>query len=501
MSSVAHPEPAAVSSLARVELWFRSVMIAFAAVAGLLLAASFGLMVWAQNEFTGPESVVNAQATMLARHGTLYYSLKDHPYTVCAYMPIVYHLQAMLIRMGFTSALAGRLISFAALIGIVIMVWRLALVFTNDRLCAATAAICAASTSVAVLWGTAGQVDMLAIFFSIAAFERFSRYSVLSEKTLVWAGILAGLAIFTKQTTIACPVAIFLVLSINRKKVALIFGTLFLAITGGAVLLVNALLDGRFLTDTVRANLNPFAISKLTGHLHFFLASAGGLLLIAAAGGWRIRGKQIAPFVYLGCAMLVFFATAPKVGSDFNYQIETDMLLAVCAAVALDQLRFFPLSFSGSKQWVTLLQIPLAVFLAVNFRLTGNLLLARIANEQQFRSQIALLRPYLDGGGRLLSVDYNSMARLRGQIEVEPLIYGQLVEAGMIDPEPVRRDIATRKFAAICLWTDLSQPQPGAAEIAKLPAAQNAEISKHYRLVARIPGPYLDGLYLYKPLP
>lgn len=476
-------------------------MIAFAIAAFLAIAAHFAVMIWAHNEFTGPESVVNAQATMLARHGTLYYSLQDYPYTVCAYMPIVYNLQAAMIRLGVTAAIAGRLISFAALLGILALVWRLALLYTSNRYCAAAALLCASSTSVLLLWGTAGQVDMLAVFFSIAAFERYSRYSLLGESTLVWAGVFAGLAIFTKQTTMACPAAIFLSLWMERKRVALLFGGAFLAVTGGAVLTVNAMLHGRFLLNAVVANMNPFAAEKLFAHLHYFVATAGGLLLIAALGLPKVRGKKLGPFIYAGCALAVFLATAPKIGSDYNYQIESDVLLPLCAAIALDQLGFFPLTFQGSKRWITMLQIPLALHLAVNLRIGGNLLLSRIANEQQFRAQISLLRPYLDGGGRLLSVDYNSMARLRGEIEVEPLIYSELVDAGRIDPEPLRRDIAARKFSTICLWTDLNSPAPLDEEIANLPAAQIDAIRKNYKRIAHIPGPYLDGLYVYRPLP
>ncbi len=261
------------------------------------------------------------------------------------------------------------------------------------------------------------------------------------------------------------------------------------------------MLDGRFLLNTVRANMNPFVAEKLYAHLHYFVATAGGLILIAALGLPRVRGKQLAPFIYAGCALAVFLATAPKIGSDYNYQIESDVLLPLCAAIALDRLGFFPLTFQGSKRWITMLQIPLALHLAVNLRLSGNLLLARIANEQQFRSQIALLRPYLRGGGRLLSVDYNSMARLRGEMEVEPLIYSKLVEADMIDPEPLRRDIAARKFAIICLWTDLNSTTPLDQEISNFPVTQMDAIRKNYQRIAHIPGPYLDGLYVYQPLP
>ena len=51
-------------------------------------------MLWADNSFAGPESVVAAQSMMLERNGTLYYGLNGYPYTVCAYMPTFYLLEA-----------------------------------------------------------------------------------------------------------------------------------------------------------------------------------------------------------------------------------------------------------------------------------------------------------------------------------------------------------------------------------------------------------------------
>jgi hypothetical protein len=76
-----------------------------------------------------------------------------------------------------------------------------------------------------------------------------------------------------------------------------------------------------------------------------------------------------------------------------------------------------------------------------------------------------------------------------------------LVSAGAVDPEPVRSDIAASTFSTIILMEDVRTPHPPLdVEISTLPAAQLEEIRKHYRLVKRIPGPVLDGMYVYKPL-
>jgi hypothetical protein len=148
-----------------------------------------------------------------------------------------------------------------------------------------------------------------------------------------------------------------------------------------------------------------------------------------------------------------------------------------------------------------LLQLPLGVFLIVNYRTTVPALLMRFAGEQQSRAEVAEIQSSLADGGRVLSADYNAVVRLRGRLDVEMAFYNLLVSAGAVDPEPVRSDIAASAFSTIILMEDVRTPHPPLdLEISTLPAAQLEEIRKHYRLVKRIPGPVLDGMYVYKPL-
>jgi hypothetical protein len=74
------------------------------------------------------------------------------------------------------------------------------------------------------------------------------------------------------------------------------------------------------------------------------------------------------------------------------------------------------------------------------------------------------------------------------------------VAAGRIDPEPVRRDLARGAFSTVILHQEAHHPSStDSAEIATLPFAQLEEIRRHYRLVAHVPGPFLDGVYVYQP--
>jgi hypothetical protein len=126
---------------------------------------------------------------------------------------------------------------------------------------------------------------------------------------------------------------------------------------------------------------------------------------------------------------------------------------------------------------------------------------ARLANEKLLRAELGQLQPYVQrSGGLVLSTDLNAIVRLRQRMDVEPLIYNLLVSAQVIDPEPVRRDLARGAFSAVILSEDVFQPpQFSDAEIGTLPPAQLEEVRRHYRLVQHIPGPFLSGVYVYQP--
>src|SRR5579871_420124 len=475
------------------ELWSRRVLIAFGFVAGLGILAHFAVLLWGQNEFTFPESVVAAQSMMLAHQGTLYYSLRDYPYTVNAYMPLFYLLDAGLIRLNIPALVAGRLISFAALLGIYAVTWRMIMLYTGRLYCAWLGTVLCVSTSLLLTWGTVGQVDTLAICLALTGFYYFSR------QRLIRAGVFVILALLTKQTVLAAPTTIFTCLLLSNWKTALRWGA---GVAGSLLAVVigwNAVTHGNFLANTVFANLNPFAIEQIRPHLNLMLIAAGQLILVAAAGAraaWRGRGKAL--LIYVSFAAATFLATAPKIGSDSNYQIETTILLVLCSAIGLEALGFFDFLFSGHRTWITLLQLPLAIHMVLNFRLTIPLLVSRVVKEQLFRSQVAALRPLVPVSGRVLSTDLNAMARLRGRLDVEPVIYTLLVQAGRIDPTPLQRDLASGAIPTVVLYWDLSKPFESDPKNPSLPQAQLVEIHKRYRMVRHIPGPYLDGVYVYQ---
>src|SRR6478672_8097526 len=122
--SAASTTEAPAAAQASVEVWFRRGLWIASALAAILILGYLVIMLWAANEQSPVESIVASQSLMLVHDGTLYYDLKDYPYTVCAYMPAFYWFESALIRVGLSAFHAGRWISCAALAGLILLCGR-----------------------------------------------------------------------------------------------------------------------------------------------------------------------------------------------------------------------------------------------------------------------------------------------------------------------------------------------------------------------------------------
>ena len=146
--------------------------------------------------------------------------------------------------------------------------------------------------------------------------------------------------------------------------------------------------------------------------------------------------------------------------------------------------------------------MPLVFHLVLNTVLAVRTQAERIAMEPVRRAESTALQPHLDASRkRVLSVHLDPLIHNRRTIEVEPLIYTLLSDAGLSDPEPVRRDLAAGRFDTVVLYENLFAENAFQknAETPSLPGGHLEEIRRNYRLVRHIDGPYLAGVYVYEP--
>lgn len=116
MQALSSVESSAPKTL-RTEVWFRRTLILFAMVAVLAMLSQFVLLLWAQNSFTGDEPVIAAHTMMLVHDGMLYKGFNRlRPTRLCSYL-----LDSGLPQLGLAAYTAGRLLSFLAPLGIVVL--------------------------------------------------------------------------------------------------------------------------------------------------------------------------------------------------------------------------------------------------------------------------------------------------------------------------------------------------------------------------------------------
>jgi hypothetical protein len=478
-------------------------MFAFAAgLAALVLAGQVVTMWGCRHEFAQVESIVAMHSTMFARGEGLYYDLQRYPFTVSPYGPIFYTVCAGLYKLGVTPPFAGRWLSFLAFAGILALSWRLLRVYTRNRYARWFGILAIASSPLLAQWGTTGHVDMTGVFFALAAFTCYTMYAERGGgRYLVYAAVLLLAAVFTKQTMAASGAAIAVSLWRTSRRQATIFAGATACAALALAWLLNSITNGRYFDNAVTGNLFPWSWGTAWDQTRELLTAAGCLIVLAAAGFRRAVRERVPPlFVYLAFAAAVWAATAPKIGSELNYQIELMILLGLAAAWMLDRNGFSPAWFRGEVALLGLLLM--TIQLTLNLLMGGRLIVRRWGYEGVRRTEMAQLEPYLrPGQGRILSVEIDPLLQVRRSMEVEPLVLTMLARFGAMDPEPVRRDLDAGAFGLVILFDDLTQNgKTVGIGVPSLPAEHLEVIRRRYRLVAHIPGPYQDGDYLYAPV-
>jgi hypothetical protein len=282
------------------------------------------------------EAVVYDKAARLLRGQALYQPLDRPPYTVTAYTPLYYWLAAGLqaVDPGFGPGRGLSLIAWLATAG---LVGHLAARLLSDRRAGAFAALLflALGQPGVPAWSTLYREQLLGVALSLGAIATL--FGGTTPRRLILSGMLAALAILTKQTLIAAGVAgVVWLWRCDRRKAAVFTGTT-LAITLGTCLMLE-ITTGAFLANTVVANVNPFSSEVLVSNLASFLLFQAGPLgvtgLYLASRPRTSPGTERELLVFYWVASLLPLVGLAKVGSNLgNYWIELAAITAVLATL------------------------------------------------------------------------------------------------------------------------------------------------------------------------
>lgn len=459
-----------------------------ATVAGLLLAAvliwKVGLFLadalWATSypyELDYGEGIVWQQMRMLFA-GEAYGSIDGFPAIVFHYTPLYHAVTGAVAALtGADELAAGRAVSIlstlAAALFVALATMRLLPAGSGRRarwICGAGAGLIALSWFPVTFWAPLMRVDMLAYALSMGGV--WIALLALKRPLLIhMAALLFVAALFTKQTMIAAPAAIFLVLLCVRPRTGLMgIGT---AIASGlvALLLLSFAFGGSFLRHIFLYNVNRIDFDRLSIVLNAVGAHAVlvGIAVISAIGCISRLRRTVPAGVRAGEVRRLFadddeaigllfvlayllttflmLVTISKVGSSINYLIEWMLVLSIFVGLALRDTAVLVSRSAHSEELrrspTTAVLIPAALVLQLFFLPERSLSAREVLNGQfaQLSARIAATdKP-------VISDDMVLLLRSGRSVLWEPAIFSELASTNLYDEGPFIAKIRRRDFA------------------------------------------------------
>jgi hypothetical protein len=310
------------------------------------------------------EAIIYSHAARLLHGEPLYQPLDRPPYTVASYTPLYYWLGAAL-RLAFgegfgpgrgLSLLAG--VAAAGLVGLIVarqagsrwaglfasllflglgMPWvapRPDLFFEGEVIQTAGANLIA-DLPISTPWMGFYKEDVLGVALSLAAVATLQAGSRPGH--IAAAGVLAALAILTKQTLIAPALAGTIWLLARNRGQAILFVGVVSGVVLGTALILEAT-SGAFFANAVLGNVNPMRLDVLAATVPTLVRFQAGPVLIAALTAvqmLRTRAEADRLLVLYWIATMLPLLGLAKAGSNHNHWTEFAASTAILATLGL----------------------------------------------------------------------------------------------------------------------------------------------------------------------
>jgi len=445
----------------------------------------------------------------------------DPPYIVGTYMPVMPLLVAPFLDPALPALRPGRLLAVAsalALAGLLaVLVWRAGLPLIGAL---GLAGLFVAHRDV-FLWMPLFRVDFTALLFGgmtvlIGGFaEREGR-----RWPLVAAGACAVLAFYTKQTTLAASLALFLwLIAMRGWRVA----ALWAAATGGVALALmavgQALSPGSFWFHTVTANANTMSLVQLGVWWGHFARFTGWLMLAPVVGAlclgcaclatrerdWTTctqnLGGSIPPqrglILLYGLLACATFPGAAKLGAAENYMLEPLLGLLLTSGALFSGLREAKGMGSivqrqlawGGVVLMSLLLLTHTAGMVLSFDYTGRRGLPKLhwGVRSPGLAEFLALENVLALVARDPAGTYCERAAIAlrhgSPLLMHPFICAQLAREGKWDEEGLLRAFASGRFRTLVVTEDIRAEAFQSGDAQYTPTVR-AVIRNHYRWVA-----------------
>lgn len=298
-----------------------AVGVALAGVSLAVLAYHVALTVAFPYDLDYGEGYVLFDAVRLARGEPIFTDIQQFPMVRSPYPPLFPALWATLVPLAGLAFWPGRLLAALALAGLIGLLFWNARRLRTDALGTALAVSAVAGSPLAYQWAGYARVDTLAVLFSASAV-------VVAQRVPRWKGVagaagLCLLAVWTKQSALAAPLAIGLAFFAAYPLRGAAFGALVVVPSALLAWWLDATSGGQFSRHVLQGNSqNPFYLARLVPMYGTFVVLH--LPLLVLAGGWavrRLRGVPSPIGVYLPVSLLLALSVGNG-GSSVNYFLE-----------------------------------------------------------------------------------------------------------------------------------------------------------------------------------
>jgi hypothetical protein len=357
----------------------------------------------AYNLLSQPFQYVNAEpyyqfmATQVSHGIQIYNPLTETAYLTVPYPPVFFLVTGLLVKIFGSSLLIVKVVPLLAGVGCSILVGLIVYQVSKSKVAGLISILILPATQILKFLAPIARVDTLGLFFSLAGVLVALRYS--SSRKILWSLPFFVLAVFTKQSLVAAPVAVCLYLLVNKRvHLSILFGCLFATISGG-LLLVGNIVTGGQLVQNVFINsgyqvksIDPglFFNSLLTLVEYQFPLFVAGIVYTIV--NLKKKGLLI---IYLGVSFFIFLITVGKPGASWHYGLE---IVAICS-VMLGLLLAKGLVILGSKvnyrlAFSGMLPVILLFLLSLGFPLLSGYSYAnyRVGTSESYREVLSFIK-------------------------------------------------------------------------------------------------------------
>ncbi len=297
------------------------------------------------------EGIVLWFTQQLARGQTIYRGMSDFPYASSNYPPVAMLLAAALTPIFGAGYAGGRWLNVASALIVAALIYRIVRIETRARRAGALAALLFLGSPYVYHWIPLFRVDLLGLAFAFGGVYivwQWERKRSTLSPSLPTSCLLPTafflLALYTKHTLFAAPLAAFGAIFLRAKRAAFAFALVLGALGGALFLALDYLTGGGFTFGLIESNATVFLPEQLVTRLENF-ALTFPILFALAVWGWaaRVRARRIGVLEIYAATAFAGLAMAGRMGAWENYFFEAIAIACVFAGAAVGGLA--PLRF------------------------------------------------------------------------------------------------------------------------------------------------------------